>query len=105
MKYIKLLVVSLLISSCAIEQDYFFDKSGEVKMDVGVDMSALFKSMPPGSDDKGLGNIKDSIDANTDLKDSMEQFGITKFEMDFDTSTYKLTSNMIFKMDRFSRNS
>lgn len=66
-------------------------------MDIGVDMSAMFKSLPAGGGDNGLGNIKDSIDTNTDLKDSMEQFGITKFEMDFDTSTYKLTSNMIFK--------
>ena len=66
-------------------------------MDIGVDMSALFKSLPSGSDDNGLANIKDSIDANTDIKDSMEQYGISNFEVDFDTNTYKLTSIMTFK--------
>ena len=93
----KVLFLGMILSSCAIEQDYFFEKNGEVKMDVGVDMSSLFKSMPSSAGDNGLGNIKDSIDANTDIKDSLKEFGITKFEMDFDTNTYKLTSNMVFK--------
>lgn len=103
LKIVKLIFPLIIFSSCAIEQDYFFEKNGEVKMNVGVDMSSLFQSLPSDKEN-GLGNIKDSISANTDIQDSLEQYGITKFEIDFDTNKYLLTSNMVFKnLDYFQK--
>ena len=96
LKILNFLIPVILLSSCAIDQEYYFEKNGEVKMDVAVDMSSLFKNLPPG-EDSGLGNIKDSISSSTDIQDSLEQYGIKKFDMDFDTTTYKLSTHMLFK--------
>ena len=97
LKFILLLIPIILLSSCEIDQDYHFKENGEVDMNINVDMSGFYKSMPPGTDKKGMGNIKDSINSNIDIQDSLKQYGITKFEMDFDTNTYILKSDMVFK--------
>ena len=65
-------------------------------MDIGIDMSSLAQNLPNTDGKNGLGSIKDSIDANTDLKDSLKEFGVTDFEMDYDTTTHKLAVNMAF---------
>lgn len=102
--YIYSIIIGLIFTSCAIQQDYYFEKNGEVKMDISVDMSALFTSLPAGGDNKDFGNIKDSINAQNDIKDSMEHYGITQFDIDFDTTSYKLTSAITFKnIDYFEK--
>lgn len=104
MKFIKYLFLGIILSSCAIEQDYFFEKKGEVKMNIAIDMGSLFKNLPSDGGNNGLGNIEDSIEANTDIRDSMSEFGITDFEVEFDTATHKLFTNMTFKnMKYFKR--
>ena len=96
MKVFKYLLILVVLSSCTIEQDYFFEKNGKVDMDVNIDMSRLFQSIPSGGP-TDLANIQDSIDANSDIKDSLKLYGISDFTMNFDTNTYKMLIGMSFK--------
>ena len=100
MKYIlKILSFSiglLFLSSCAIQQDYYFEKNGEVKMDLEVDMSMLFSQLP-SNEMGGLNSIQDSINANTDIQDSLEEHGVKEFKMEFDTTTHKLVTKVVFE--------
>ena len=92
----KFLVPILFLSSCNLQQDYHFETNGEVKMNIILDMSAFLKNMPQGSENTNFSNIKDSI-KSSGIEDSLEQYGLSKFEMNFDTTKQVFTSTMAFK--------
>lgn len=98
MKLFKFLFPLIILTSCAIEQEYFFQENGEVKMDVGINMSQLMKSMPPGDgDDKmDFSKLKDSL-KSSDIMDSLKEYGITDFDISFDSTTYVMATSMTFK--------
>ena len=54
LKIIKFILPLLIMTSCAINQDYYFEKNGAVKMDVGIDMSQLMSQMPPSGDNSSM---------------------------------------------------
>ena len=103
-RIIKFILPILILSSCAINQDYYFEKNGSVKMDVGIDMSQLIAQMPKKDEFSAMdfSNMKDSLNANGTI-DSLKQNGVSEVNFSFDTNTNIMKFDMFFdNMKSFS---
>lgn len=96
-KILKFIIPLIFLSSCAINQDYYFEKNGNVKMDVGIDMSQLLAQIPQtdGSTAMDFSKMEDSLKTNGSL-DSLKQNGVSEVNFSYDSNTNVMKFDMLF---------